>query len=110
MKWGVRRPRGADGHVTDGGGGHSTSSDAERAKEHADRAKTHGLHSLSNSELQHLVNRMNLEQNYARLTAPQKNKGSKFVTDLLLNVGKQQAAKLASDAASKALTEVMKKK
>lgn len=65
MKWGVRRPRGSDGTV---GGGHGTATDAEKAKEYHQRAKTVGLHSLSNQELQHLISRMNLEQQYSRLT------------------------------------------
>ena len=55
---------------------------------------------------------MNLEQQYNRLTAPEKTKvqkGAKLVSDLLVQVGKQQAAKLASDAASKAIASQLKK-
>lgn len=88
MKWGVRRSRGADGTVG-GEHGNSTSNDAERAKEYHQRAKTSGLHTLSNQELQHLISRMNLEQQYSKLEAPTSTggdkirKGQKFIREAL---------------------------
>jgi hypothetical protein len=70
MHWGVRRSRAADGRVR--GPSKSTrggiSPDAARAKESHSTAKKHGLSALSNQDLQHLVSRMNLEQQYSRLT------------------------------------------
>lgn len=91
MKWGVRRKRGSDGHV-DSGTHTSTSADAEKALRYRQVAKKTGTHALSNQELQHLVNRMNLEQNYARLTSDAKasakvKKGQGVVRELL-NAGK----------------------
>ena len=62
MKWGVRRKRGSDGKVDQSHD--SALADAHKAKVHA----TGGVHSLSNQELQHLVNRMNLEQQYSKLS------------------------------------------
>lgn len=74
MHWGVRRERAADGQVR--GPSKSTrdgiSSDAARAKDAHTKVKTHGTDVLSNQDLQHLVNRMNLEQQYSRLTSGEK--------------------------------------
>lgn len=105
MKWGVRRPVGSGGRVEGG------SSDAVRAKEYHSRAKSSGVHALSNPELEHLTKRLNLEQQYSRLTATgsKKSKGAKFAKDILAQVGKQQAAKIVSDAATKAVATAMKK-
>jgi len=75
MHWGVRRQRAADGKVR--GPSKSTregvSSDAARAHEARAKVKSHGLDSLSNQDLQHLVSRMNLEQQYSRLTSDKTN-------------------------------------
>lgn len=110
MRWGVRRPVGSSGHV-EGGSSHGPSSDAERASEYHSRAKSTGVHSLSNQELEHLTKRLNLEQQYSRLTSggSRKSAGAKFAKDILTQVGKQQAAKLASDAASKAVAGALKR-
>lgn len=74
MHWGVRRSRAADGRVR--GPSRPTrpgiSSDAAKAKTSHTTAKTHGLDALSNPDLQHLVSRMNLEQQYTRLTSGEK--------------------------------------
>lgn len=76
MHWGVRRQKAADGRVR--GPSRSVrggiSSDAARAKESHTTAKTHGVHALSNQDLQHLVSRMNLEQQYSRLSSSSTNK------------------------------------
>jgi hypothetical protein len=108
MKWGVRRSRGSDGTV---GGAHpsSSASDAEKAKEFHTRARTQGTHSLSNQELQHLVNRMNLEQQYSKLNKQRSNAGAKFAKEVLVQVGKQQTAKLASDILTKSVASAIKK-
>ena len=63
-----------------------TSSDAARAHAAFDKAKTSGIHALSNEDLQGLVTRMNLEQQYSRLTAEPETKskvkkGRDFVAD-----------------------------
>jgi hypothetical protein len=109
MKWGVRRPRGSDGTV--GGGSHETSPDAQKAQEYKQRAKASGTHSLANHELQHLVNRMNLEQQYTRMvsTGSKKSAGAKFAKELLVSVGKQQATKMVMDATTKAVASTLKK-
>lgn len=53
-----------------------------------------GTDTLTNQELQSLVQRMNLEKQYASLQGQTKRKsaGQKFVTDVLTNVAKQQVS------------------
>ena len=78
MKWGVRRS-------TSGGGGHPISSDAAKAIQLRGVVGAHGVHALSNTELQHLVTRLNLEQQHARLSPESNNvkKGHEFVKTAL---------------------------
>lgn len=72
MKWGVRR---ADPSSSGGSSSGTTkkpkevSDDAAAARTAKAKSKSQGLDALSNKELQHLVNRMNLEQQYSRLTS-----------------------------------------
>ena len=107
MKWGVRRTKKQI---------EADSVDAAAAKAtKAKISKNHGsTDPVSNKELQHLVNRMNLEQQYSRLASSRGNqsaakKGTKFASDILANVAKQQATKIASDYASKAVAAQLKK-
>jgi hypothetical protein len=81
QKWGVRHLRdNGSGPVpvetrirpgkmvkTSGGKHHSAHEDAVKAATARQKAKKSTLDSLSNRELQDLVNRMNLEQQYSRL-------------------------------------------
>lgn len=85
MHWGVRR--------SDPGGSsapsHPMSEDAARASAFRDIAKSSGVHALSNKELKDLNERMNLEQNYARLVAENSKgaahikRGEAFVKEVL---------------------------
>lgn len=71
QKWGVRRGRNV-------------------AKKHGSETKTQGA-TLSDSELRSRISRLQLEQQYAQLTAPQKSEGRKFVEGLLKDSGKEVA-------------------
>jgi predicted RNA-binding protein Jag len=68
MRWGVRREGKSSGPV---------SSDAQAAKESKQIIKKSGTAALSNKELQHVITRMNLEQQYSNL-----NKGNTFTKRL----------------------------
>jgi hypothetical protein len=59
------------------------STDANNAHEFQSRAKAGGLDALSTKELQALVNRQNLEQQYARLNPAPVSAGQKFMTETL---------------------------
>lgn len=81
MKWGVRKDKSA------GKAAAGTSDDVARVLDSAKKVKQGGTKTLSNKELQELVTRMNLEQQFARLTAEQRKskitKGKKFVSGVL---------------------------
>lgn len=57
---------------------------------------------LTDKELQQVVNRINMEQQYARLTYSPTimQRGAKFAGDIALNVAKTQLTKAANDKAS----------
>lgn len=103
MHWGVRKRRSADSGPT--------SSDATKAKQHATTVKTHGTKALTNQELQQLVTRMNLEQQFTTLHQKQKkeNPAAKFAKELLLQVGKEQAGKLAREQIAKQMAKALAK-
>jgi hypothetical protein len=95
MKWGVRRKSGAP-----------SSSDAAAKAEVKAKAKSGGVKTLSNQELQAAINRMNLEQNFKRLTVNEKPAVTRFISSMLLEVGKRQVTegvqrKVASTVAKK---------
>ena len=91
MRWGVRRsskPTGPEDITlktvpgkrvsAQGGRRHPASEDARTVAIYKQKARKSTVDSLSNKELQALVNRMNLEQNYSRLTADQLFPGKRF--------------------------------
>lgn len=117
MKWGKRKSEPTSVTTTavpgkrvkaKGGTLQPASDDAVRAAASKQRAKKSTTDSLSNKELQELVTRMNLEQQYARLAGPS-NPAKKFVVDTLTNVGKQQLTRIAQDQAAQQVTELLKK-
>jgi hypothetical protein len=80
MHWGVRKRRSDSG---------PTSSDATKAKTHAATVKAHGTKALTNKELQDLVTRMNLEQQFSNLSAKQKqDKSAKAIIKSTLQAGR----------------------
>ena len=97
MRWGVRRSKSRSTgpeEVTlktvpgkrvsaQGGRRHPASEDARTAAIYKQKARKSTVDSLSNKELQALVNRMNLEQNYSRLTADQLSPGRRFVNKFM---------------------------
>jgi hypothetical protein len=120
MKWGVRRSAPAAGVTvterpgrkvkTGGGTGQRPSEDAVRAAVARQKARKSTTDALSNRELQDLVNRMNLEQQYSRL-APKTptQQVSRFIGETLLGIGKDQASRLARDAAAQQIGKILKK-
>lgn len=96
MKWGVRRrhPSGPD------------SEDHQRTKE----LRKKRVSQLSNAELQELARRLNLENQIRNLQPPSKSKAAtKFVADVLVNVGKQEATKVVGGLVAKQVANVLKK-
>lgn len=101
MKWGQRK---ADSKRSE------SSDDARSASDARAKVKTGGIHTLSNKELRDLNERMNLEQQFARLRPASKTQAAtKFAAEIILQVGKQQITRLASDAVTKQVSKAMSK-
>lgn len=96
MKWGVRR---RDPSIP-------ASEDHQRLATVKQKSKAGGTKSLSNKEIQDYLARLNLERQFNQ-TKPSGMAG-KFISDLLLGVGKQQITKVASDAAGKQVGGLLK--
>jgi 2'-5' RNA ligase len=92
-----------------GGKGFTAHPDAVKVAAAKQVAKRSTTDALSTQELQQLVLRMNLEQQYSKLSTGQTSAGRKFVNDLLLNTAKQQATKVVNDQAGKLVSEHLKK-
>ncbi len=95
MKWGQRKE--GPGSV------HPSSPDAARAHSTLAVIQKHGVKAVSSADLQHLVSRQGLEQQYGRLNEAHVNAGKKAVQDFAVQFGKQQASALASKAVSEGL-------
>lgn len=97
MKWGVRRTREqlsnptpvkiiakpGQAIVTKGGKRAPTHDEAKAAAIARQKAKSSGLQSLSNKEIQTIVTRMDLEQRYAKLNPEKKKRGAEFIESLI---------------------------
>jgi len=128
QKWGVRRkdpsgsaPTSVDVQTkpgkgvakTTGGTNHPVHEDAKKAAVSKQVAKKSSTDALSNQELQQLVSRMNLEQQYTRLKAgdPRADRVSKFLSKLLGAEGdKNVKMNGADEAAATAIKEALNKK
>lgn len=109
MRWGVTtrsdgtkvgKPRAGEVEVkavpgrkvkTSGGAGKPASEDAIRAKVGRQVAKKSSTDALSNQELQAVVQRMQLEANYRRLSSEDKTAGQKFINRFFLNQQKRES-------------------
>lgn len=124
MKWGVRKARGAGpgpasaiikkrkagrAIATSGGQRHPHSEDAKRSAVSKQVAKKSSTDALSNDDLKALVSRMNMEQQYANLTAKQKSGAKKFISGLMGNQTKQLAEQV-SDAKRQEIAKALIKK
>lgn len=108
MRWGVHRDNPSGGSSSSG---HGPSHDAVAAKEHKAKVRKGGLDALSNSELESLVKRMNLEKQFNSLQPPPPSaRAKKLVADTLLNAGKQQLQKAANDQISKQIAKALGKR
>lgn len=107
MRWGVRRTDAQlarAGGETSGSKSDDSSSNASTAKAPNSKTKTKGVdpNDLTDKELQQVVNRINMEQQYSRLTTSPTamQRGAKFMTEIGVSVAKTQITKVANDKAS----------
>lgn len=119
MKWGVRRTAAqlarAAGNRTAKALDDPRSEDAKQTAEiMAKVGKKGDLSRLSNSEIQALTNRINMEQNYARLAgAPQQGRlasGKAFATTLAVSIAKEQITRAARGAAAEQVNKAALKR
>lgn len=108
MKWGIRKDRSPTAVETaqrpgqrvraTGGKNQSASEDAINAAVARRKARASTTDALSNKELQALVNRMNLEQQYARLSQGDQSAGVKLARAFLGDYGKTKFFQYADEA------------
>lgn len=111
MRWGTRKDRQVGVSKSRKGSDVPASEDARKANDAHNKAHHHGTAALSNQELQHLVNRLNLERQYNQLRPTTgSEKAARAVADVLTNVGKQQVARVANDYAGKQVGNILKTK
>jgi hypothetical protein len=113
MRWGVHRSRSSRSAAARGKASThrrgTVSPDAARAQQLKRTVKKSGTQALSNKDLQDLVTRMNLESQHGRLNEQHVNSGKKFITNVLKDVGRQQATSLAAQYGPKGAAWVAKK-
>lgn len=97
MKWGIRRYQNKDGSYTPAGKKRRRQQEAET--EHEDYKKAHSktsVKSMSDKELREVNNRLQMEEQYSRLTEKKKSAGRKFVTGVLVAAGTSVATAFAT--------------
>lgn len=90
QKWGVRRFQNKDGSLTSAGRRKASSE-----PEHENYTRAHGgksIKSMSDAELRQANNRLQMEQQYSRLTANKVSAGRKFATTVLVGSATSIAA------------------
>lgn len=107
MKWGIRRFQNKDGTRTPAGKKRYDDSDDQNTTKPS-RAKKKSVKDMSDDELRKKINRIQMEQQYSKLTARKKSAGEKFVTEVLTNSGKQIATKYTTEYGSKAVDKIIK--
>ena len=89
---------------------HNVSEDAMKTKLNKATAKKHSTNALSTAELQSLVNRMNLEQQYSKLTykPSMRDRAKKLIGKTMNDVAEKQAARLANHIIGQQLDKAFK--
>lgn len=104
MKWGVRNERKSSYNA-------KTSKGRYDPKDpNAPQTKTINLKDVPDDELRKIVNRMQLEQQYATLATKQTattNSGKKIANEIVKNAGKQEATKLVAKGMSLAVAAAL---
>lgn len=93
-----------------GGTGYRPSHEAIQTAAANHLARKSGVKALTNKDLQDAITRMNLEQQFVRLTPKsKKQKAKKFVAETLLGIGKQQVTQAANNVASQQVAAALNK-
>jgi hypothetical protein len=97
MKWGVRVRSSSK---------EAPSEDSNRSTAIRARAKTGKVKALSNKELQEAINRMNLEQQFKRLSTNERPVVTRFIASTLMEIGKREVQQAIAKKAVKLATKV----
>lgn len=120
MKWGVRRYQNKDGSLTPAGkkrysDGSTSSSSTSKSSQTSQQPKKKTVSEMSDQELRDAVNRLRLEQDYAKLNPEKVSRGKKFVDNLLDETlsgvarGAGSASAIAVTSLGKILVEQLEK-
>ena len=109
QKWGVRRFQNKDGSLTLAGRKRQKQNDGPIHEDHSKSHDTKSVKSMSDKELRDRINRLNMERQYAQLTATEKSMGKKMVSEVLLNVGRELAKEYLKNYAKKSIEEALKR-
>lgn len=94
MKWGQRKAR-------------PVSADAKQKQGIKDKVKKNKVSSVSNADLQTAIRRMQLEQDFKRLSVNEKSGVARWISSTMLEIGKRevqtQAAKAVAGVVAKKL-------
>lgn len=96
MKWGRRKAKGSSSN--------SSSRRKSKVETHDDYKRAHSkksVKSMSDKELRDINNRLQMEQQYSKLTEKKKSAGRKFVTGVVLSAATGIATSYASKYMSK---------
>lgn len=93
MRWGVRRYQNPDGSLTPAGKKRQVKIEANTQGDDYKKARAKSVKQMSDSELRSSINRLQMEQQYAQLTAKKKSAGRKWVESLLTDSSKDIAKK-----------------
>ena len=110
QKWGIRRFQNKDGSLTPAGRKRQKQDNGPIHEDYSKSHDTKSVKSMSDKELRDRINRLNMERQYAQLTATEKSIGRKIVSEVLLNVGKELAKEYLKNYAKKGIEELLKRK
>lgn len=104
MKWGIRRYQNKDGSLTPAGRKRYDDYHEDYTNAHTKKS----VKTMSNAELKERNKRLQMEQEYARLSQTRASAGRKWVTGILVGVATSIATAYASTYAKKGLEYVGK--
>ena len=109
MKWGIRRFQNKDGSLT-AAGKKRAQQDTEEVNEDYKKAHTSkNIKKMSNQELKDVNKRLQMENEYSKLTNKNNTTGKKFVSGVLLTAATTIAGKYATKYMDKGVEYITKK-
>lgn len=109
MKWGIRRFQNKDGSLT-AAGKKRAQQDTEEVNEDYKKAHTSkNIKKMSNQELKDVNKRLQMENEYSKLTNKNNTAGKKFVSGVLLTAATTIAGKYATKYMDKGVEYITKK-